>query len=927
MHPRILPTAVVLLACSPLFAQVVPQIPQPVIDARGAFLDANPSTGFTERGTLVERVWGRSFSTGGSAIASVQAFVNQHAGIWGTTPAQLAPVGPFEDGAHTLPLMYDSANDRFIFTGVYYSQQLAGIPVFRGHLVGLVRNEPGFPMVLAGSSLRNVSALETQLIAKAPTMPSANVYTRSALAQFRAAPRVSDPSFVIWAGIDDEAAEPRLAVRFEAQGGSHLDPANLIHMLYIVDAADGRVLFQESQIFHADVSGAVDAMATQGTKSDTCAPEVQLALPYAKLTSAAGTHYADVNGDFTIPWANAGSLSVTSTIAGPYFFVDNAAGSNMTTTVSIPSGGSSTFLHNGLNLTEQERAQVNAYIHSNISRDAILSAHPAFPSIATQTNFPVNVNIANSCNAFYQNSTINFYLAGGGCPNTAFSTVVYHEFGHNMIAKAGSGQGAYGEGMSDCLAVAITDESILAYGWSGNCNSGLRNADNNCQYQAAGCSSCGSAIHTCGQLLSGCVWDLRINLSLVHPADYQERLLSLVVNSVPLHVGLSSITPSITVDFLTLNDDNGDIGDGTPDYEVINNAFTAHNMPGPAVLPIKFTFPNGLPSLASPNGGPTVAVNVSPLGGTPVANTGKLNYRFGTAGAFTQVAMTQGAPNQYTVALPSGPCGSTLQFYFSATAVGGAIVTSPSTAPAAVNSIPVAYTQSVVWSDDFESNLGWSYGVAGDTATSGLWLRGNPIGTAAQPEDDHTADPANQCAFTGQGSQGGALGEADVDNGITTLQSPVFGTGGADDLYYTAWVWYSNDKGSNPNQDIMPVQVSNNGGTSWVTMQNISNSTTSWVQYSWRLADFVPLTQNMRVRFRAQDTDPQSLVEAAVDDVVIVGFGCTPVVPGDLNGDGIVNGADLAIVLGNWGLPGVGDANGDGTTDGADIAIVLGNWS
>jgi len=124
----------------------------------------------------------------------------------------------------------------------------------------------------------------------------------------------------------------------------------------------------------------------------------------------------------------------------------------------------------------------------------------------------------------------------------------------------------------------------------------------------------------------------------------------------------------------------------------------------------------------------------------------------------------------------------------------------------------------------------------------------------------------------------------------------------------------------------MPVQVSNNGGSTWVTMQTISTSTTSWVKYSWRLKDFVPLTNQMRVRFRAQDTDPQSLVEAAVDDVVVVGYSCTPVIVGDLNGDGTVNGADLALLLGNWGNAGVGDLNGDGTVNGADLALLLGNW-
>ena len=50
--------------------------------------------------------------------------------------------------------------------------------------------------------------------------------------------------------------------------------------------------------------------------------------------------------------------------------------------------------------------------------------------------------------------------------------------------------------------------------------------------------------------------------------------------------------------------------------------------------------------------------------------------------------------------------------------------------------------------------------------------------------------------------------------------------------------------------------------------------------------------------------------------------------PGDLNGSGNVNGADLAIVLGSWGACGgcPGDTNSDGVVDAADIAVVLGGW-
>lgn len=50
--------------------------------------------------------------------------------------------------------------------------------------------------------------------------------------------------------------------------------------------------------------------------------------------------------------------------------------------------------------------------------------------------------------------------------------------------------------------------------------------------------------------------------------------------------------------------------------------------------------------------------------------------------------------------------------------------------------------------------------------------------------------------------------------------------------------------------------------------------------------------------------------------------------PGDLNGDGVVNGADLAALLANWG-PCAGcpaDLNSDGVVNGADLATLLANW-
>jgi len=56
-----------------------------------------------------------------------------------------------------------------------------------------------------------------------------------------------------------------------------------------------------------------------------------------------------------------------------------------------------------------------------------------------------------------------------------------------------------------------------------------------------------------------------------------------------------------------------------------------------------------------------------------------------------------------------------------------------------------------------------------------------------------------------------------------------------------------------------------------------------------------------------------------------------PSCPGDANGDGLVDGADLSVLLSTFGTkspePGTGaDANGDGFVDGADLSVLLANF-
>ncbi len=73
----------------------------------------------------------------------------------------------------------------------------------------------------------------------------------------------------------------------------------------------------------------------------------------------------------------------------------------------------------------------------------------------------------------------------------------------------------------------------------------------------------------------------------------------------------------------------------------------------------------------------------------------------------------------------------------------------------------------------------------------------------------------------------------------------------------------------------------------------------------------------------AGDTPNEITSEDVSAHRVSLGFGVAP----DQNGDGVVNGADLATLLANWGSDDpIADVNCTGVVDGADLAALLANW-
>ena len=354
-----------------------------------------------------------------------------------------------------------------------------------------------------------------------------------------------------------------------------------------------------------------------------------------------------------------------------------------------------------------------------------------------------------------------------------------------------------------------------------------------------------------------------------------------------------------------------------------------------AFLGPRFSLPAGAPSII-PAGVPTsFSVQLSPNDDT-IVGTPSLFYRFGS-GAYIPAPLALVSGDNYTATIPAPLCSSTPQFYLSAQGALEGTVTLPA-GGAGQPFNAVVGTDNIVAGFNFETAPGWTVENSvplGD----GAWDRGVPVNCdRGDPTADY--DGSGQCFLTDNSSANGC--NSDVDDGSTTLVSPVFDISALPDPVLTYARWYSNSFGASPQADVFTVEVSSNGGSSWSTLEIVGPTGASanpevnggWFLKSFYIGDFVPITSQFRVRFTASDVAPGSVIEAGIDAFKIRGLTCdfTPVnCPGDANFDSQVDFDDINTVIANWladytPSTGPGDSNGDGIVNFDDINASIAFW-
>lgn len=187
--------------------------------------------------------------------------------------------------------------------------------------------------------------------------------------------------------------------------------------------------------------------------------------------------------------------------------------------------------------------------------------------------------------------------------------------------------------------------------------------------------------------------------------------------------------------------------------------------------------------------------------------------------------------------------------------------------------------------DDLEGDTyWWQLGLPDDTALAGAWEYGDPVGTwlgpdPVQPEDDCSTS-GTQCFVTENSA--GAPADGDVDGGRTRIMSPELDLTGGDRprVGYSRWWANLKDTGDEDSADDgFFVGISNDGGESWVNMENTAGQDhNKWEAFTFDVEDYVTPTKNVRIRFTARDMGGKSLVEAAVDDFWVESYALRPVI-------------------------------------------------
>jgi len=292
-------------------------------------------------------------------------------------------------------------------------------------------------------------------------------------------------------------------------------------------------------------------------------------------------------------------------------------------------------------------------------------------------------------------------------------------------------------------------------------------------------------------------------------------------------------------------------------------------------IPLTIELPNGAPEALMPGMNTDFDVTIINNEEALVPGSASLRFRY-AGGAFQTAPLVANGGNSFTATLPPANCDDTPEFFIQVEGDQSGLITLPDTG----GNNPLT---AIVGSNATElSNNGEVIGgfVATGDAVEGIWENDFPEGNdRGDPPVDF--DGSGRCWLTETDPNDI---NSDIDDGSTTLTSPIVDISALGNPTVSYARWFDNTAGAEPNQDVMAVEVSDDGGSSWTLLEVIGpagpEAAGGWVFVSFEISQFVTPTANFRIRWTASDNAPGSVVEAGIDAISISGIDCEdPVMP------------------------------------------------
>jgi trimeric autotransporter adhesin len=407
----------------------------------------------------------------------------------------------------------------------------------------------------------------------------------------------------------------------------------------IVDAHDGEVLALQdvNRYANSTITGGVYPLTSTGicTTPQTCGTlQSGWPMPFADTGLAAPNDFTNSAGIYNFLGGTA-----TTTLAGKYVEITDTCGAlgNNSTTGSIAlggTGGDHDCASGGGSAGNTASSRAAFY---EINKLAEMARGWLPGNTWLQSQLQANVNVNDTCNAFWDGTSIYFYLAGGGCRNTGeIAAVLDHEWGHGLDDNdAGGDLSNSSEAYADVAAIYRQQASCIGHGffWTNNmgcgqtadgtgfntneaqmgaahCDvacSGVRDADWDkhsdhtpdtplgfvCNSCASGPGPCGRQEHCAAAPSRQAAWDLVARDLQQAPFNLDSQTAFIVGNKLfyegsgnigawhACTCGISSSGCGATnayMQWLAADDDNGNLADGTPHMTALFNAFNRHGI-------------------------------------------------------------------------------------------------------------------------------------------------------------------------------------------------------------------------------------------------------------------------------------------------------------------------------------------------------------